>query len=107
MCSDMVLSLPVWARSFLEGSAEVFPTVEDRMRFVIELARLNIEHKSGGPFGAGIFERKSGRLIAVGVNQVELSNCSIAHAEMLAISLAQKASEPTIWATNEAPLTNS
>ena len=91
MCSDMVLKLPVWARRFLEGSAEVFPTVEERMRFVIELARLNVERQTGGPFGAGVFELESGRLIAVGVNQVESLDCSIAHAEMLAIALAQKA----------------
>ena len=91
MCSDMVLSLPVWVRSFLEGSVEIFPSVEDRMRFVIELARLNVERKSGGPFGAAVFEREGGRLIAVGVNQVESLNCSIAHAEMLAIALAHKA----------------
>jgi tRNA(Arg) A34 adenosine deaminase TadA len=91
MYSDMVLKLPVWARSFLEGSAEIFPTVEERMRFVVELARLNVDRKTGGPFGAGIFEREGGRLIAVGVNQVESLNCSIAHAEMLAIALAQKA----------------
>ncbi|MHC4116080.1 MAG: nucleoside deaminase [Planctomycetota bacterium] len=61
------------------------------MRFVVELARLNVEHKTGGPFGAGIFEQESGRLIAVGVNQVEASNCSIAHAEILALALAHKA----------------
>ena len=91
MCSDMVLSLPVWVQSFLEGSVEIFPSVEDRMRFVIELARLNVERKSGGPFGAAVFEREGGRLIAVGVNQVESLNCSIAHAEMLAIALAHKA----------------
>jgi len=91
MCSDMVLNLPVWVRSFLEGSAKTFPTVEERMRFVIELARLNVEHKTGGPFGAAVFEQEKGRLIAVGVNQVESLNCSIAHAEMLAIALAQKA----------------
>ena len=60
------------------------------MRFVIELARLNVDRKTGGPFGAGIFEREGGRLIAIGVNQVESSNCSIAHAEILAIALAQK-----------------
>lgn len=89
--SDMVLKLPGWVRSFVECSAERFPSVEERMRLVIELARLNVEHATGGPFGAGIFERDGGRLIAVGVNRVELSNCSIAHAEMLAIALAQKA----------------
>ena len=60
------------------------------MQLVIALARLNIEHKTGGPFGAGIFEQKSGRLVAVGVNQVESANCSIAHAEILAIAVAQQ-----------------
>ena len=39
---------------------------------------------------AGIFDTKDGRLIALGVNQVEKSNCSIVHAEVLAIVLAQK-----------------
>ena len=87
----MVLNLPAWVQGFVEGSDGVFPAVEERMRFVIELARQNIERKTGGPFGAGIFEQKSGRIIAVGVNQVESSNCSIAHAEMMAIALAQKA----------------
>ena len=41
--------------------------------------------------GAGIFEQEDGRLVAVGVNQVESANCSIAHAEMLAIAFAQHA----------------
>jgi tRNA(Arg) A34 adenosine deaminase TadA len=87
----MVLNLPVWVQGFVEDSGGMFPTVEERMRFVIELAWQNIERKTGGPFGAGIFEQKSGLIVAVGVNQVESSNCSIAHAEMMAIALAQKA----------------
>ena len=61
------------------------------MRLVIDLARQNIEHKTGGPFGAAVFESGTGRLVAVGVNLVESSNCSIAHAEMVAIALAQQA----------------
>ena len=61
------------------------------MKLVIALARQNMERNTGGPFGAGIFERDSGCLVAVGVNQVEASNCSIAHAEMLAIAIAQDA----------------
>jgi len=60
------------------------------MRLAIKLAELNVEHQTGGPFGAGIFELKSGRLVAAGVNLVESSNCSIAHAEMLAIAIAQR-----------------
>ena len=88
--SEIVLNLPDWVQSVVEDSAGAFPTVEDRMRFVIELSRQNIERGTGGPFGAGIFEQKNGRLIAVGVNLVESSNCTIAHAEILAIALAQK-----------------
>ncbi len=88
--SEIVLNLPDWVNSLVEGSAGVFPTVEERMRFVIELSRQNVERRTGGPFGAGIFEQKSGRIIAAGVNQVESSKCSIAHAEILTIALAQK-----------------
>lgn len=61
------------------------------MQLVVTLARQNVEHDTGGPFGAGIFEQEGGRLVAVGVNQVEAANCSIAHAEMLAIAIAQHA----------------
>jgi tRNA(Arg) A34 adenosine deaminase TadA len=61
------------------------------MQFAIELARRNIEQRTGGPFGAAVFEADSGRLVSVGVNLVEASKCSIAHAEMIAITLAQRA----------------
>ena len=84
------MELPYWAESFLAESQEVFPTIAERMQFVIALSRLNIENKTGGPFGAAIFDREDGRLIAVGVNQVEKINCSIVHAEILAIAMAQK-----------------
>ena len=86
----VVLELPFWMEDFLSKSPERFSSIEERMQFVITLARMNIENKTGGPFGAGIFDIKDGRLVAVGVNQVEKINCSIVHAEILAISLAQK-----------------
>jgi tRNA(Arg) A34 adenosine deaminase TadA len=86
----VVLELPGWIESAVAGSEHVYPTVEERMRLVIKLARLNIEHETGGPFGAGIFESKGGRLISVGVNLVESADCSIAHAEMIAIAVAQR-----------------
>jgi tRNA(Arg) A34 adenosine deaminase TadA len=60
------------------------------MRFVIELSEMNIKNETGGPFGAGIFEQDSGKLIAVGVNVVLDTNCSLAHAEMMCIGLAQQ-----------------
>jgi tRNA(Arg) A34 adenosine deaminase TadA len=91
MCDGkLVLALPDWIAPFLENQGSVFKDIEDRMRFVIELSRLNVEHGTGGPFGAGIFEREAGRLIAVGVNVVIDTNCSLAHAEMMCVGLAQQ-----------------
>jgi len=86
----VVLQLPGWVESALADSGQVYPTVEERMRLVVKLAQLNIEHEAGGPFGAGIFESKTGRLISVGVNLVESVDCSVAHAEIIAIAIAQR-----------------
>jgi tRNA(Arg) A34 adenosine deaminase TadA len=86
----VVLQLPGWIENALADSQQVYPNVEEQMRLIIKLAQLNIEHETGGPFGAGIFELKSGRLISVGVNLVESADCSIAHAEMIAIAVAQR-----------------
>lgn len=66
----------------------VLPAAEARMRFVLALARDNIA-AHGGPFAAAVFERSSGRLLAAGTNRVVTSRCSAAHAEILALSLAQ------------------
>ena len=88
---ELVLRLPGWTQTALAKTERTFPTAQDRMRLVLKLAHLNIEHQTGGPFGAAIFESRTGRLVAVGVNLVESANCSIAHAEMVAIALAQQA----------------
>ncbi|MDH7599930.1 MAG: nucleoside deaminase [Sedimentisphaerales bacterium] len=61
------------------------------MQFVITLARTNVERHTGGPFGAAVFESGTGRLIGIGINLVEASNYSMAHAEMIAIATAQRA----------------
>ena len=91
MCDGkLVLALPDWVETFLEKQDSVFKDIEDRMCLAIELSRLNVEHGTGGPFGAAIFERESGKLIAVGVNIVIDTNCSLAHAEMVCIGLAQQ-----------------
>lgn len=54
------------------------------------IRRTNVEHDTGGPFAAGVFERSTGRLVAMGVNRVVPTRCSSAHAEVIALSLAQK-----------------
>ena len=84
------LGLPEWAVSALNELPTHLPTVEARMAAVIELCRRNVREQTGGPFAAGIFERDSGRLVVIGVNRVVASNCSSAHAEVMAFSLAQR-----------------
>jgi tRNA(Arg) A34 adenosine deaminase TadA len=88
--SSLILTLPVWIEAFLRKQSFPLATDEARMQFVISLALENIRRKSGGPFGATIFNSATGDLIAAGVNRVVPLGCSIAHAEMMAISLAQQ-----------------
>ena len=88
--NSLSLSLPEWVHDFLEKYE--FPLVShvERMRFVLDLTLQNIERATGGPFGAAVFERNSGKLVSVGVNVVMEQSCSAAHAEMMAIMLAQQ-----------------
>lgn len=87
---ELNLSLPNWLAAFLAEPEYLLPDRQKRMQLVIDLARRNIEHQTGGPFGAAVFEIPTGKLIAPGVNLVETSNCSLAHAEMVALALAQQ-----------------
>jgi len=87
--SEVRIQVPEWLQVLMAEKRTAFETGESRMHFVIELARLNIENGTGGPFGAAIFDMESHRIIAAGVNLVVGSNCSMAHAEMVAIALAQ------------------
>ncbi len=84
------LDLPEWAVVELNKLPAFMPTHEERMAAVIEFSRLNFQQNTGGPFAAGVFERDTGKLIVIGVNRVVPFNCSSAHAEVMAISLAQK-----------------
>jgi tRNA(Arg) A34 adenosine deaminase TadA len=83
------IQLPSWIESFLDEAGFSYPKLEERMRLVIELSRHNVKQKTGGPFAAAVFDRQ-GNLIAPGVNMVVSTNCSILHAEIVAITLAQK-----------------
>jgi tRNA(Arg) A34 adenosine deaminase TadA len=84
------IRLPPWMVDALAAAPRATSDAE-RAGFAIELARRNIEHQSGGPFGAAVFERSSGALVAAGVNLVLSTGLSIAHAEVVALSLAQRA----------------
>jgi len=82
--------VPSWLDPFLDRLGQVFDAVEQRMQLAIDLSRLNIQQQTGGPFGAAVFEEPSGRLLSVGVNLVTSTHCSVAHAEMVALILAQQ-----------------
>ena len=86
----LCLDLPEWTVAELQQLPDLFPTLDARMAAVIRFARLNFLRQTGGPFAAGVFERDSGRLIALAVNRVMPLNCSSAHAEVMALSLAQQ-----------------
>ncbi|HZY64946.1 MAG: nucleoside deaminase [Actinomycetota bacterium] len=86
------LGLPDWVGEFVESSGIFHPSVEGRMRFAIELSRLNVRHGTGGPFGAAVFDQGTGELLAPGVNLVTSANCSMAHAEIVALTIAQQVS---------------
>ncbi|BDS07086.1 tRNA-specific adenosine deaminase [Oceaniferula spumae] len=84
------LTLPSWVESMLPEEGRTFDSAEERMQYALGLARENVRQKTGGPFGAAVFDLDSGKLIAPGVNVVVASSCSSAHAEMMAMSLAQQ-----------------
>jgi tRNA(Arg) A34 adenosine deaminase TadA len=86
----IALSLPLWLERALPPPDTAYPAEEDRMRLVIGLAEKNIDAGTGGPFAAAVFNEGTGRLIAAGVNLVTSLNSSVAHAEIIAIMLAQQ-----------------
>jgi tRNA(Arg) A34 adenosine deaminase TadA len=82
------LTLPPWIEEVADASRR-YLTDEERVGLAIDLSRRNIEHGSGGPFGAAVFD-EHGRLIAAAANRVVPQTCSVAHAEMLAYMAAQQ-----------------
>jgi len=87
------LSLPDWVSDFVSQYTFPIADVEERMRFVLAMTEHNIREGTGGPFGAAVFVQDTGELVSVGVNVVVAQQCSAAHAEMMALMLAQKARE--------------
>ena len=84
------ISMPPWLEKLeAENVGRVIKGDEAKIRFVVELAEMNVRHETGGPFAAAIFESGTDRLVAVGVNVVVPSKQSWAHAEMTAFAHAQ------------------
>lgn len=84
-----LLALPPWLDSF--PFDRVYPTDEARVNLTVLLAGHNSREGTGGPFGAAVFESATGKLVAPGVNLVVPARASAAHAEIVALTLAQQA----------------
>lgn len=82
------IDYPSWVDEVVDWSRR-HTSDEDRMRLAIAVARRNVVAATGGPFGAAIFERGSGRIVAVGMNSVVRLGNSVLHAETLAFMAAQ------------------
>lgn len=82
------LTLPAWVHGEIAADA-LYADDASRMALAVRLSALNVRERTGGPFGAALFTGE-GRLLGVGVNRVIPSNCSVAHAEMMAFATAQQ-----------------
>jgi tRNA(Arg) A34 adenosine deaminase TadA len=82
------LTLPAWVHDHVDLSQR-YAGDAAKVALAIELSRLNVEARSGGPFGAAVFGPDD-RIIAVGVNRVVPHATSLAHAENMAYMLAQQ-----------------
>lgn len=82
------LSLPAWIHAQLDTAA-AHPGDAAKVALAIELSRLNLEQRSGGPFGAVVFGPDD-NILAIGVNRVVPETSSLAHAETMAYMLAQQ-----------------
>jgi len=91
MTHALDIQVPAWLGRFLAVQPAVLSTDESRMQLTIALARENVAQDTGGPFGAAVFDMHTGRLVAAGVNLVVSAGLSLAHAEMVALALAQRA----------------
>lgn len=86
----IVVEMPAWIEEEMARRPSVYTDLADRIRLVVEFSRLNVEHDTGGPFAAAVFEEATGKLVSIGVNRVVPTCVSSAHAEFTALALAQQ-----------------
>lgn len=77
----MMIDLPSWISTVPKPTSTADDAV---MHYVIELARANVDHRTGGPFACAIVNA-AGEILGLGVNLVEQAACCVFHAEIVAI----------------------
>lgn len=89
MHTHLSLALPDWLITELPTLPTELPSADERMSLVNRLADRNHREGNGGPFAAVVVDHATGALVSVGVNVVLASGISSAHAEVMALALAQ------------------
>ena len=82
------IKLPKWIENFSFDNIHLRNN-NDKIDLVANLAKKNIEYSTGGPFAAIVLDMTDNKIISIGVNIVVKEKTSIAHAEIIAIMLAQ------------------
>jgi tRNA(Arg) A34 adenosine deaminase TadA len=85
----VTIDYPAWVAEVVDYDRPYESDVA-KMRLAITLSRESVERGTGGPFGAAVFERDTGRLVAVGMNSVVRLGNSVLHGEMMAFMMAQR-----------------
>jgi tRNA(Arg) A34 adenosine deaminase TadA len=90
MREKFTIALPTWVDHLLAAWTGPLYSDEDSMRLAIALAAENVREGTGGPFGAVVADMERGELVGAGINLVTSAGLSAAHAEIIALSLAQR-----------------
>lgn len=86
---DFVLPFPSDLADKLPDMWRTRTALDEQMAAVIEWSAENVR-LGGGPFAAAVYAMETGELVAPGVNRVVETNCSVAHAEIVALLFAQQ-----------------
>lgn len=90
MNTELHLVQPAWLAAFL--AARPRPADDGaRLDEVLALAGENVARATGGPFAAAVYDEATGERLACAVNTVVANRCALAHAETVALGLAQQA----------------
>jgi tRNA(Arg) A34 adenosine deaminase TadA len=90
MNTELRVAMPHWLTAFIAGR-ELPGNDAARLAEVLALAAENVAQGTGGPFAAAVYDEATGERLACAVNVVVAARCSLAHAETLALALAQQA----------------
>jgi tRNA(Arg) A34 adenosine deaminase TadA len=88
--ADLNIDIPAWFKEKAEAARSQINGIDSAMALAIEFSAENIRRDHGGPFGAVVIRADDHSLVAAGANLVTSRGLSSLHAEVVALSLAQR-----------------